>query len=397
MNVYTGRFRRISCVFLKSMREMNRDWLSLSLTLVFAPLFVLLWWLFTAGGSTTYKVAVINRDLGAVLPDGGTFSAGEDVIAGIDSMAYANGEALLKTVPAADRAEVEKLLKDRKVVAFLLLPEDFSQRILAMQAGSLVGGMPVTFGGDLTNPYYIVGANLTLVAVEAYIQAVSDQQPLVQYVEEPVGGSAARTEFEIYIPGLLVFSEIMMVFLASMAIAREAEAGTLRRLQITRLTSLEFMIGVSAALTLIGLVGLFLTYGAALGMGFRSQGPLWAAILVGVLTGLSIIGTGLVVAAFSSSVSQAFVIANFPLGLFMFFTGVIYPIPGVTLFTIAGRVISLYDILPPTHAVVALNKIFTMGAGAGEILYELGSLLFLSLLYFALGIWLFQRLRMKAA
>ena len=107
------------------------------------------------------------------------------------------------------------------------------------------------------------------------------------------------------------------------------------------------------------------------------------------------VGVGLIVAAFSNTVSQAFIIANFPLIFFMFFSGAIYPLPQVQLFEVAGRVVGLYDLIPPTHAVIALNKILTLGAGLGEVLYELVSLVLLSIVYFAIGTWLFHRRHMQ--
>jgi ABC-2 type transport system permease protein len=79
----------------------------------------------------------------------------------------------------------------------------------------------------------------------------------------------------------------------------------------------------------------------------------------------------------------------------MFFTGAIFPIPKVVLFTLGGRAIGLYDLLPPTHAVVALNKVLTLGAGLADVMYEVSALLILSLAYFALGAWLFQRKHMR--
>jgi ABC-2 type transport system permease protein len=103
----------------------------------------------------------------------------------------------------------------------------------------------------------------------------------------------------------------------------------------------------------------------------------------------------MVVACFSRTVSQAFIIANFPLAFFMFFTGAIFPIPKVVLFNLGGREVGLYDFLPPTHAVVALNKVLTLGAGIGEVAYELFALLVLSGLYFGFGVWLFQRLYLR--
>ena len=397
MKELTASIRRTFSVFRKSLREMRRDWLTLSLTMIFAPLFIFLYWLITAGGSTSYGVALINQDQGVRLADGTQVRHGEQIMEALTSVQYANGQPILKVVMAADQAEAEGLLRERAAAAFILIPADFSQAVEALRSGGQAGqpAIQVIFGGDLTNPYYTVAGVMAITAVDGYIAQVTGQPPLVTYVEQALGASGSRTEFEMYVPGVLVFSIIMLIFLAAMVVAREVESGTLRRLQLTPLRAYEFLGGISAALMLVGLACVALTFLTALGTGFRSQGSLWLAGLVAGLACLSVIGMGLVVASVSRTVSQAFVIANFPLGLFMFFSGSIYPLPKVVLFTVGRQAISLYDVLPPTHAVSALNKIFTLGAGIGELGYEMGALVILSILYFAAGVWLFQRTRLR--
>jgi ABC-2 type transport system permease protein len=113
------------------------------------------------------------------------------------------------------------------------------------------------------------------------------------------------------------------------------------------------------------------------------------------MTSLSIVGVGLLVACFSRTVSEAFIYANFPLILLMFFTGTVFPIPPIPLFTIGGHTVALFDFLPPTHAVVALNKVLTLGAGITDVIYELTALFFLSVMYFAAGVWLFKRIHLR--
>ena len=385
---------RVWTVFLKTWREMSRDWWMLGLTLVFSPLFVFAYWAFTQGGSTSYTILAINQDQGAIMSNGGKLQAGEAAIQAIQAVTYADGKPLLKISRSASLAQVDQILKDRLAVAFLVIPPDFSRAILALQSGDRTQSAQVTFGGDLTNPYYTVGATLALGAVDSYVVQATGQKPLVNYVEKALAGSAARTEFEIYTPGVLIFSVMMLIFLAAMVVAREVESGTLRRLQISRMTSFDFLGGVTLAMLSLAVISLLITLATAVWLGFHSQGPLWAAVVVGAVASLSVIGAGLVVACFSRSVSQAFVIANFPLGLFMFFSGAIFPLPKVVLFHLAGHEVGLFDFLPPSHAVVALNKVLTLGAGLQEVTFELSALLLLSLLYFGAGVWLFQRLHM---
>jgi len=382
-------------VFRKTLLEMMREKWVLALTLGFAPFFVLLYWLITAGGSTTYTVLVINQDAGVQAADGTIFNAGNQVMAAIREVTYADGSPLLKVMHARNLCEAIPILKDRGAAAFILIPEDFSRVLISQQQGDRSVTTSIQFGGDLSNPYYVIAASLTVTALDGYIQDVTGQQPLVAYVEQPIGASAARTEFEIYVPGTLVFAVIMLIFQASMSVAREIESGVLRRLQMTPMSAFDLLGGISAALALVGILSITLAFGMAVACGFRSQGPLWVAMLVGGLTSLSVIGLGMLVASFSRTVSQAFIVANFPMALMMFFSGTIYPLPKIFLFELGGQAINLYDILPPTHAVAALNKILVLGAGAGEVTYELFSLTLLSVLYFAAGAWLFQRVHLR--
>jgi len=381
-------------IFLKTWRELLRDPWMVGLTLAFSPLFVLVYWVFTQGGSTSYTILVVNQDQGARVAEDQIWNAGDEVIRAIEEVRYADGKPLLHAKPIPSQDQAVSILRERGGVAFVSIPAGFSQTLLALQSGNRSTAAEIVFGGDLTNPYYMIGATLAIGAVDNYIIQATDQQPLARYTEQALGASAARTEFENYTPGILVFAVIMLIFLAAMTVAREIESGALRRLQITPMRSLDFLGGITLAMVGLGTVSVLLTFGTALALGFRSQGSVWAAVLIGALTSLSIIGVGMIVACFARTVSQAFVIANFPLGFFMFFTGAIFPVPKIVLFQFAGREIGLYDFLPPTHAVTALNKILTLGVGLEEVAFELGALTVLSILYFAIGVLLFQRLHL---
>ena len=70
-------------VFRKTLLEMSRDKWMLGLTPAFAPFFVLLYWLITAGGSTTYTILTINNDKGIQLADGTMFNAGLEAVSAL--------------------------------------------------------------------------------------------------------------------------------------------------------------------------------------------------------------------------------------------------------------------------------------------------------------------------
>ena len=370
----------------KSFKEQARDFVTLGLSLMIGPFFVLLYWLMIPSGSTTYGVMVENLDRGP---------QGANAVQVLEELSYPSGDPLLDISPVTDRNQAESLLRDRDAEVLLIIPEDFSDTLLFVSRGEDTQPANITLVGDLTNPYYAVGAVMAGSVLDEFVQVQTGELRSIQYNEIALGASAARSEFDLYIPGILIVSVVMLVFIVSMTITYEVEAGTIRRLQMTAMKTSDLLIGLSLPTVLLGIISLLFTLLIAIALGFQSQGSIFLVLLIGGITAIAVVGIGLIVAAYSKTVSQAFIIANFPLIFFMFFSGGVYPIPRILIGQIAGINISIYDIIPPTHAVVALNKILTLGSGIDEVLYELISLVMLSLIYYGIGIWLFKRRHMQ--
>ena len=377
---------KILKIFWKSLKEQARDSVTLGLSLVIGPFFVLLYWLMIPSGSTTFGVIVQNLDTGP---------KGQQVIELLESLTYPSGDPLLDVSTIGNQERAEDLLRDRDAEVLLIIPENFSATLQTASQGGIQNPAEVSLVGDLTNPYYAYGAVMAGSVIDEFVQVQTGEIRPIRYTEIALGASAGRSEFDLYIPGVLIISVVMLVFIVSMTITYEVEAGTLRRLQMTSMKASDLLIGISLPIVLWGVISLLLPLLVAIALGFTSQGSIWSALLVGGITAVAVVGIGLIVAAYSKSVSQAFIIANFPLIFFMFFSGAVYPIPRIILFQIAGLNVSLYDLLPPTHAVIALNKILTLGSGLDGVLYEIISLIILSLLYYLIGIWLFQRRQLR--
>lgn len=301
----------------------------------------------------------------------------------------------MDVLSVSDQARAAELLKDRDAEVLLIIPANFSETLEAASRGEIQNPAEVTLVGDLTNPYYAIGAVMAGAVIDEFVQVRTGEIRPFQFNEIALGASEWRSEFDLYIPGILIISVVMLVFIISLTLTYEVEAGTLQRLQMTSMKASDFLIGISLPTVLLGVVSLLITLIVAILLGFNSQGSIWAALLIGGITAVAVVGIGLIVAAFSKSVSQAFIIANFPLIFFMFFSGGVYPIPRIILFQVAGINISIYDLLPPTHAVLALNKILTLGSGLADVMYEIISLLVLSLVYYLIGIWIFQRRHLR--
>jgi hypothetical protein len=54
------------------------------------------------------------------------------------------------------------------------------------------------------------------------------------------------------------------------------------------------------------------------------------------------------------------------------------------------------DILPTTHSIAAFGKILNQNVGLGDVVFEIGAIAVLIVLYFAVGIWLFTRRHMRS-
>ncbi len=387
---------RLLNMMRKCYREQKRDLWVLGLSLMFAPLFVFIYYLMTGGtGSTSYAVLVINADRPAARADGTRLAAGEEIVQALRDLSYKSGNPLLRVSLADDQAAAERQVRDRHAAVLLVIPKEFSETLAAYQGGDTRATTQVTLVGDLTNPAYTIAAVMVMSAADAYINAETQAPRPVTLNEIALGASSLRSEFENYIPGLLVMAVVLMVFQAAMTPARDIESGTLRRIRLTPVSSLEYLGGLSIWMTLVAVLSILITFATAAGLGFRSQGPLGAAILIDIIAALSVIAIGLIVACLSKTVSQAFVIANFPLGFLMFLTGAAFPLPRPTLFNLFGHAVSYADFLPPTHAVIALNKIFTLGAGIKDVAFEIAALVLLTLVYFGVAVWLFQRTQMQ--
>jgi ABC-2 type transport system permease protein len=383
-------------VFRVTLREQLRSPWDLLLVMLLAPGFVALYWSFFGGsGSTNYTVLVLNQDAGVCQVGGAAGSCADQAIEAIRNVSYTNGAALLKLMPVASREQAAALLQNREAAAMVVFPSGFTDAIQGVRQGKTGEPARVTLVGDLGNPYYTLAAVIASSAVDEYVRgAVGAGQP-VAIGEEPLGGAPSVSEFEIYVPGLIVAATTMMMFSVAIAVTRQVESGTLRRLQLSRMTSLDFLGGVSLFYLLVALVSVALTFVTAQALGFHSRGPLWVAMLICALTSFAVVGVALLVACLSRTVARAAVIVNFPLILLLFFSGSVFPTPDVTLFKWAGRSIGVFDLLPHTHAVLALNKILSLGAGLGDVAFELIAILVLSVVYFAVGVWLFRRMHLS--
>jgi ABC-2 type transport system permease protein len=376
---------KAATIFGTVLRQKLRDPLGLALTLLTAPLFVVCYWLFFADAPASYEAVVhdADADLESVSPEPDR-TLGRMLVVALADATSSDGAPLFSVKVVGSRAEVERALRGEADVG-LLIPAGFSRRLFRERERPA----EVILLGDATRQGFRVASSLIRGAAETFGLKVRGSSPAIKAVLE--GGRPARSTFELYVPGLLVFTVIMLVFSASMSVVREVEAGTLARLRLAPVGTLSLLTGISAAQFLLGAVAVALTLLSASVLGFRSQGSLALAILVASVASLASVGIGMVVASLSRNVTRAFLISSVAMFLLVLFSGVVFPQPRVPLFTLFGRGIALLDVLPTTHLHAALGKVLNLGASLGEVAYELGWLSAISLLNFVAGGLFFAR------
>lgn len=379
-------------IFLKGMREQLRDLASLSMVLVLCPFFVLLYWMMSSGGSTTYKILVLNQDTPITAQH---LHAGLQIVSSIKEMRYPNGQSMAVVEQISDRAFADRALRNRNAAALLIIPPDLSLVLSSANQIADSTRTSVTIVGDMANPAYTVASIVALTAADHVTQIVSGYRPLVGWKEVFLSQSEPRTEFEVYVPGLLILSVIMLLFTTALALVREREHKTLRRFRLSRASSFDLLAGISLTQIVIGTVSILLTFYTAIALGFRCVGSLWSAIVVGILTVGSVIALGIITACFCKNATAVLTIGTLPFFLLMWFTGAAMPLPRAPLFMLAGREIAFNDLLPPTHAVIAMNKIVSLGASLADVFPEMTAMMGLSIAYFAAGVVLFKKTQLQ--
>ena len=386
---------RLLSVFRKTLLEQTRDWASLSMVLVLCPFFVVLYWLMTGGGTTSYKVLVMNLDRGTDVEGRGRVFEGENVLAALREIRYKNGAAILRVETINNRAGANAQLENRYAAALLIIPEEFSKALHGEMDAPTASRPAVILAGDAANPAYMIASALMLTAADAVGRAVSGREPPVGWKEEFVGTGLPRTEFELYVPGLIVLTIILLIFTTALPVVREREDRTLRRLRVSCLTSLDFLGGISLTQIVMGAAAVGLTFLTATALGFTSNGSLAAATVICVLSVGSVIAFGLMTACFCKNATAVLTIGTLPFFLLMWFTGAAMPIGRVNLFTVGARQIAVNDILPLTHSVVALNKILSFGATLADVGYEIGMIVVPTAAYFAAAVWIYNRTQLR--
>jgi len=387
---------RLYPLFKKAMIENFRDWKILIMGITFAPFFVVLMYFYFGEATETYRVIFVNHDRGAIARDGNEFNVGQTLISEIEKFKDQDGAFMLKVSREKDIDAAKERLNHKSADLIVQIPENFSQTLLEYKEGEEPAPAAVRTYGDPANPKSIMAAAWSDSLTYQFVVEWSGSQGPLSFEAESLSSTTSLTDFDLYVPGLLGLALMMLMFTAAATLIKEKDKGTIVRLRISNMTTSEWLIALGLSQIIIGMLAMGTTYLTAVALGYQTSGSMMGMIVVGILSCMAIIGISVLVAALLRTVFDLMTIGCFPFFILMFFSGGMFPIPTISLFAIGGRSFNVNDILPTTHSIAAFGKILNQRAGLSDVVFELGSIAVLTVLYFACGIWLFTRRHMQA-
>ena len=274
---------KLLSVIKKSFREQIRNFWVLVLTVTMAPFFVFVYYLINESWQPSYELLFVNLDVGVEY-------AGTPINHGQDLLAIARvleNDSLMIPVDVkqvSNRAKAMQKLQNKKADALVVIPENFSRAMVEMLTTGSGPQSQLELVGDLTDLNYMVTAIWASEVFNRYLTQVSPIALPVGITETSLGVSGEIGEFDLWVPGLLILSIIMLMFTATIAIITEVENGTIIRLKLSRIGVLNFLGGITVVQVVVGLMAIMLTLAAAVLMGFNYTGSIGALLVIAVLT-----------------------------------------------------------------------------------------------------------------
>jgi ABC-2 type transport system permease protein len=302
-----------------------------------------------------YAATTDVRDVPVVVADGDRSSASRDLIARFEASRNFTIAATVTTV-----VEIEPFLERGRAWLALSIPAGYGADVAA--------GRPVTVQvvADGTD------SNSTTVALGYATRLVGDyaQELAAPPGQAQSGGIDARIRVwfnpqlesrHFMIPGVLALILLVITTnLASMAIVREKELGTLEQLNVTPLRRWELIVGKLLPYGLIGLVDVLLVIAVAvLWFEVPLRGSIALLLAMSLLYVLCTLALGLLISTISDTQQQAMMTATFFfLTPMIYLSGFIFPIENMP-----AAIQPVTYLIPLTYFLIIVRGIFLKGIG----------------------------------
>ncbi|MCL4512768.1 MAG: ABC transporter permease [Candidatus Eremiobacteraeota bacterium] len=191
-----------------------------------------------------------------------------------------------------------------------------------------------------------------------------------------------------YLPalvGLIVMTAT--VTLASMAVVREKEIGTIEQILVTPISKLQFILGKTIPFALIGLFSAAVIAAVSVfWFHVPIRGSVWLLFFGTVLFVLCTLGAGLLISTISQTQQQAMLVSFLFQNPFMQFSGFVFPISNMP------RIVRWFTYLNPLrYYLIILRGVFLKGIGISILWVQFLGLAILAFGILGLAVMRFQK------
>jgi ABC-type multidrug transport system permease subunit len=372
-------------VAIKTLREAVRE-PQIALLFVFFPamLVAIYYSSFSQGGvsmASLLKLIVIDRDRGP---------AGAELVRTLYREEF-DGKSAYSIIEGLSVEQALIRLEEGKSSLLLLIPEDFSERL----RDKSMWPASVSIRCEPRSDIAAMARSFLTGTLRRFGSAITGEGDIIPASYELLPGTGTANDFNVSIPGVVVFGILFGILTSALMLTRETERNTLMRLSLSGVRSSTYFAGFTAAQLVLSLVQITVTYAAAMAFAFKSAGPLLHALPFLFLTSLCATGFGIITAAFARTDSGAMSLAMLFLAPLAFLSGAVFPIKEAALFEAGGATFGLTHLLPSRHAGIALSNILVYGTGINGSLYELCALAVETAAVMVTAFWLYGKRRFR--
>lgn len=268
---------------------------------------------------------------------------------------FLDGSAYFSPHYVTSFVEGEALLKQRQADAILVVPPDFSAKLVHRDASLqliLYGVNPTT--ASTAKGYIEAGVQ----AYNASLYGSYASHGIVTTVSR-IWFNDANSSTWYFVPGLMMLIMTLVgVFLTALVMAREWERGTMESMFVTPVRVAEILLAKMLPYFCLAMVGFFLCLLASRFLyGVPLQGSLWVLMLATVLYLLVTLGIGLTISAVTKSQflsCQVAMLVGFLPSLML--SGFLFDLHNAPAFVSA-----IGHILPPTYYLELIKTLFLAG------------------------------------
>jgi len=185
-------------------------------------------------------------------------------------------------------------------------------------------------------------------------------------------------------PGIVVFGFAMISLSSCMTLARDRESSLLSRLLTAPLSANDFILAYSLPYIPVAIMHIVVLFAIGGLLGLEISGNAGLVFLVLFVMSIGYIGLGMILGSLFTykTVSIAWQAVN----LLTIFSGAWF-----SLEMVGGGIQSVMNALPFAHAISAARDVMVHGVGFGDIAIDFYWVLSYTIVFFALGVFLFRR------